>query len=140
MCRLCVCVCRLCVCRLCVCVQAVCVCRLCVCRLCVCVCRLCVCVQAVCVCRLCVCVQAVCVCAGCVCVCSLCVCVQSVRVQSVPWAQPLLRAPFLVQTFPVAPEEVGGEGFSPTKLARGSGGNGRIRLRYWEGRNLDVWA
>ena len=70
------------------------------------------CVQAVCVCRLCVCVQAV--------------CVQAVCVHSVPWAQPLLRAPFLVQTFPVAPEEVGGEGFSPTKLARGSGGNGRI--------------
>ena len=90
--------------------QAVCVCRLCVCA--GCVCAGCVCVQAVCVFRLCVC--AGCVCAGCVCV------------QAVPWAQPLLRAPFLVQTFPVAPEEVGGEGFSPTKLARGSGGNGRI--------------
>ena len=52
--------------------------------------------------------------------------VQAVCVQAVPWPQLLLRAPFLVQTFPVAPEEVGGDGFSPTKPARGSGGNGRI--------------
>ena len=47
-------------------------------------------------------------------------CVQAVCVQAV------CVCAFLVQTFPVAPEEVGGEGFSPTKLARGSGGNGRI--------------